>query len=82
MLSSRYHMVYGMVCYGIYMVIQFHKIVYRIKKSYFEINMWFQRLNIASMAKKSRIRETPTLSTDADSRADTNLKRLRDLSLN
>ena len=29
---------------------------------------------------KSRIRETPTLSTDADSRKDTNLKRLRDLS--
>ena len=28
--------------------------------------------------KKSRIRETPTLSTDADSRTDTNLKRLRD----
>ena len=31
--------------------------------------------------KKSRIRETPTLSTDADRRTDTNLKRLRDLSL-
>ena len=31
--------------------------------------------------KKSRIRETPTLSTDADSRTDTNLKRLSDLSL-
>ena len=30
--------------------------------------------------KKSRIRETPTLSTDADSRTDTNLKRLHDLS--
>ena len=30
---------------------------------------------------KSTIRETPTLSTDADSRTDTNLKRLRDLSL-
>ena len=29
---------------------------------------------------KYRIRETPTLSTDADSRTDTNLKRLRDLS--
>ena len=29
--------------------------------------------------KKSRIRETPTLSTDADSRTDTNLKRLHDL---
>ena len=29
---------------------------------------------------KSRIQETPTLSTDADSRNDTNLKRLRDLS--
>ena len=31
---------------------------------------------------KSRIRETPTLSNDADSRTDTNLKRLRDLSQN
>ena len=30
--------------------------------------------------KKSRIRETPTLSTDADSRADKNLKGLHDLS--
>ena len=30
--------------------------------------------------KKSRIREISTLSTDADSRTDTNLKRLRDLS--
>ena len=30
------------------------------------------------LEKKSRIRETPTLSTDADSRTDTNLKRLRD----
>ena len=30
--------------------------------------------------KKSRIRETQTLSTDADSRTNTNLKRLRDLS--
>ena len=29
---------------------------------------------------KSRIRETPTLSTDADSRTNTNLKKLRDLS--
>ena len=29
---------------------------------------------------KSRIRETPTLSTNADSRTDTNLKRLHDLS--
>ena len=31
--------------------------------------------------KKSRIRETPTLSTDADSRTNTNLKRFRDLSI-
>ena len=30
---------------------------------------------------KSRIGETPTLLTDADSRTDTNVKRLRDLSL-
>ena len=33
-----------------------------------------------TLLEKSRIRETPTLSTDADSRTDTNLKRLRDLS--
>ena len=33
-----------------------------------------------SLLKKSRIRETPTLSTDADNRTDTNLKRLHDLS--
>ena len=32
--------------------------------------------------KKSRIRETPTLSTDADSRTDTILERLRDIFLN
>ena len=32
------------------------------------------------MNKKYRIRETPTLLTDADSRTDSNLKRLRDLS--
>ena len=31
---------------------------------------------------KSRIRETPTLSTDGDSRTDTNLKRLRDFKKN
>ena len=33
-----------------------------------------------TLNKKSRIRETPTLSTDADSRINTNLKRFRDLS--
>ena len=33
------------------------------------------------LLKKSRIRETPTLSTDADIRTNTNLKRLHDLSL-
>ena len=32
------------------------------------------------LTKKYRIRETPTLSTDADRRTDTNLKRLSDLS--
>ena len=31
--------------------------------------------------KKSCIRETPNLSTDADSRTDTNMKRLCDLSI-
>ena len=34
-----------------------------------------------TVKKKSRIRETPTLSTDADSRTDTNLKRLHELSV-
>ena len=34
----------------------------------------------ADSHEKSHIRETPTLSTDADSRVNTNLKRLRDLS--
>ena len=39
------------------------------------------RTNImSSYKKKSRIRETPTLSTDADRRTDTNLKRLRNFS--
>ena len=37
-------------------------------------------LKIGALKKKSHIRETPTFSTDADSRTDTNLKRLRDLS--
>ena len=35
----------------------------------------------AKTKKKSRIRETPTISTDADSRTDTILERLRDLSI-
>ena len=35
---------------------------------------------VGPVGKKSRIWETPILSTDADSRTDTNLKRLRDLS--
>ena len=37
-------------------------------------------VKVRLITKKSRIRETPTLSTDADSRTDTNLKKLRDLS--
>ena len=37
-------------------------------------------VNTKNIYKKSRIRETPTLSTDADNRTDTNLKRLHDLS--
>ena len=36
--------------------------------------------NILLSSKKSRIRETPTLSTAVDSKTDTNLKRLRNLS--
>ena len=50
---------------------------------YFQVCEYFQAncaIFIFNM-EKSRIRETPTLSTDADSRTDTNLKRLRDLSL-
>ena len=38
-------------------------------------------LEIGMQSKKSRIRETSNLSTDADRRTDTILKRLRDLSL-
>ena len=38
-------------------------------------------IHLVLIKKKSRIRETPTLSSDADSRTDTNLKRLRDLSI-
>ena len=38
-------------------------------------------VKVRLITKKSRIRETPTLSTNADSRTDTNLKKLRDLSL-
>ena len=37
--------------------------------------------NTLSLSQKSRIRETKNLSTDADSRTDTILERLRDLSL-
>ena len=33
--------------------------------------------NYVGFLKKSRVRETPTLSTDADSRTDTNLMRKR-----
>ena len=38
------------------------------------------RFKQGNVKEKSCIRETPTLSTNADSRIDTNLKRLRDLS--
>ena len=38
-------------------------------------------LKLQQTKKKSGIRETPTLSTDADSRTDTILERLRDLSI-
>ena len=38
------------------------------------------RLNLFELiVEKSRIQETPTLSTDADSRTDTILERLRDI---
>ena len=43
-------------------------------------NLVFLKVEMYVDIKKSRIRGTPTLSTDADSRTDTNLKRLRDLS--
>ena len=42
--------------------------------------LWYYFFGGKSDQKKSRIRETPTLSTDAGRRTDTNLKRLRDLS--
>ena len=40
-----------------------------------------EQIGLEHGEKKSRIWETPTLSPDADSRTDTNLKRLRDVSL-
>ena len=46
-----------------------------------EVNAQVHSSTATNCNKKSRIRETPTLSTDADSRTDTNLKRLRNLSL-
>ena len=42
--------------------------------------IFFNKDIVELYLKKPRIRETPTLSTDADSRTNTNLKRLRDLS--
>ena len=39
----------------------------------------YERKKIGHLLKKSRIRETPTLLTDADSRTHTILERLRDL---
>ena len=42
---------------------------------YLQVKFYCQK---QCLCKKSRILETPTLSTDADSRTDTNLKRLRD----
>ena len=44
--------------------------IFHFKKKYFGIHV----------IEKSRIRETPTLLTDADGRTDKNLKRLPDLS--
>ena len=56
-----------------------------IKRSKLSMQVWFYLLLYNSFfvennRKKSRIRETPTLSLVADSRTDTNLKRLCDLS--
>ena len=48
---------------------------YKLKHLYILKN----RRNRHYLLKKSRIWETPTLSTEADSRTNTNLKRLRDL---
>ena len=45
-----------------------------------QVVMLFLYVPCKKLTQKSRVRETPTLSTDADSRTDTNLKRLRDLS--
>ena len=52
----------------------------KFKKSRYKTRLTNVARNmIKKKKKKSRIRETPTLSTDADSRTDTLLERLRDL---
>ena len=61
-------------------LITFHSSSTNSFSHYFQffIQSWYWNSNTTN--KKSRIRETPTLSTDADSRTDTNLKRKQDLS--
>ena len=48
--------------------------------THFGPDLYYTLLTRPISSQKSRIRETPTLSTDANRRTDTNLKRLRDLS--
>ena len=49
------------------------------KRAFYHFLMTRQLILSTRGLKKSRIRETPILSTDADSRTDTILERLRDL---
>ena len=56
------------------------KILNEVKGMEDTTNGGFNTGKLWKLKKKSRIRETPTLSNDADSRTDTNLKRLHDLS--
>ena len=52
----------------------------QFQRQYIGIYNTFQQQNSGALVKKSRIRETLNLLTEADSRTDTILERLRDLS--
>ena len=54
---------------------------YPVIGKYWHIAHIYVKFMVTSILKKSRIWETKNLSTDADSRTDTILERLRDLSL-
>ena len=60
------------VCYQRCWLCHIFKVWHMLKKEEVLLQNWYWQ-------KKSRIRETQTLSTDADRRTDTNFKRLHDL---